>query len=453
MIYPIIEELRSNNSRIFKEQLLQREENNELLERVIEMTLNPRKNYYIKKLITRNKEIVSPIDLNTALNTLDEKIVSREVTGHAAHELVNELLDGLTSDDGEVLRLIIGRDLKCGVSTSTANKTWPNLVPEQPYQRCALLKDMKKDKIKWSEGLLSQEKLDGMFANFDIKAIGGSDVMSRNGSMFPPEFFSHITSSLNNSGGSGFQFHGELLVEDMENETVLAREIGNGMLNSILQQGSLNTAKYRIIFVVWDMVPLIDVYQMKKTTKPYSERLAGLTDLLKRANSDDIKLVETRVVYSMKEALAHYVEKISTGGEGTILKIPTTLWKDGNSTEMFKFKIDAECDLEIVGFNAGNGKNAKTFGSVECRSLCGLLEVNVSGFSDKEREDMNADRGYFMNKIMAVTFNDIMHSEGKKSSLFLPRKKEIRLDKTEADTLEKIQEIFDSILNNFTTEE
>lgn len=156
-----------------------------------------------------------------------------------------------------------------------------------------------------------------------------------------------------------------------------------------------------------------------------------------------IKLVESRLVYSLEEAMKHYKENLTKGLEGTILKKPKSIWRDGTSKDCYKLKIKAEVELLVIGYNEGTGRNVDTFGSLKCKSSCGELEVDVNGRGDDMRS-LGAD--YYIGKVITVSSNGIQRIDGKKASLFLPIFEEVRLDKDTANTLEEIQEIFDNLV-------
>jgi len=447
MIYEIIEELRSDNSRLFKESVLEKYKDNEIFKQVLYYTLSPRKQYHIKKIPKYSTDAIAfpPNGSLAAIFTLLKYLHGRVVTGNEAIKLLHETLTMLPEHDAKVLELIIGRDLKCGVNTSSVNKVFPGLIEETPYMRCSLLKDLKKDKIDWSKGLYSQEKLDGMFANIII--ADKNEVLSRSGSPFPLEYFIDIVEDLQwkMTQDENLVFHGELVV--YQGTTLLKREIGNGILNSLLKTGEFDKSQYSIHFVVWDVLDEQDFKVDKCSKTPYKVRFADLQNRLD-GNFKNISLCPTTIVFSFEEAKAHYKKLALEGKEGTILKDPQSIWKDHTSKQMWKFKVEAEAELRVKGFTEGNGKNKNLFGSIEMQSEDGLLEVNISGFTDKEREEIHRNREDYIDCITTVVYNSIMKSEGKKASMFLPRFKEWRLDKTQANTLKEIEDIFESVLND-----
>ena len=199
--------------------------------------------------------------------------------------------------------------------------------------------------------------------------------------------------------------------------------------------------------MVWDIVPVQFAVASGRFTTPYADRVAAVKTYLSNKPASSVSLIETKIVHSMDEAYAHYFELVAKGFEGTIIKNPAGDWFDGTSKDQVKLKVECDVDLEITGFNAGNGKNAATFGSIECKTADGLLVVNVSGFTDDARNNIHARRKELMNTIMTVKFNNIMPASGSGVySLFLPRFAEFREDKSTADSLPRVIEQFDAII-------
>lgn len=443
MINQILETLASESSTNKKLDILTSYKDNELLKKACFNALNPLINYYIVK-IPEYSNVSNDYTLYEALEMLDV-LSNRIVTGNDAIDYLKSILEGLSTEDAKVLEKVIKRDLRCGVSIQTVNKVWKNLIPTFPYMRISLPSQIKMDKINWKNGLYSQLKEDSLFANINYDIDGNIKIFSRNGSEFPVGSFENICDNIKAGFIKGFQYHGELLVE--KSGTLLPREIGNGILNSVLQGGQFEDNVYPV-YHCWDTIPLDIVAPKCKYNVPYSERYKSLKEQCETIKNAYVQLVETRIVYSMEEALEHYKEVLAKGLEGTILKFPEAIWKDGTSKEMIKLKLEVDVDLNMVGFIEGNGKNADTFGSIICESSDGLLSVNVSGFTDDMRKMIWDNRDDMMGKIITVKSNNIMKpSENNENhSLFLPRFVEIRNDKDYADGLESIFEQFESAM-------
>jgi ATP dependent DNA ligase domain len=238
---------------------------------------------------------------------------------------------------------------------------------------------------------------------------------------------------------------GEFVV--YHNDQVLDRKTGNGILNS-LQQGSDIPDKHKVVYHVWDWRP-----EDKDCDIPYTKRLETAR---KYDNGDTIKVVKGVKVNNYQEALSVAGELIANGYEGGILKNMNMPWSSGTSKQQVKLKVECDIDLLAVEFVKGdaNGKHANTFGSIKCRSSDGKIEVDVTGMPDSQRKHLFNNPQEVIGKVVTVTFNDIIESKTDRetASLFLPRfgnKKangwfEIRNDKLEADSSERIIEIFEA---------
>ena len=443
MIREMIMALRNEGSKNGKIAILKKADL--IFQDVLYYTYNPEFNYYIKAARKpANYGSQTLYELWPQACSLLNDLHNRNITGNMAHEAVSNLMSWMRQEEAEIFETILKRDIRCGINVATINAAIEGLIPEYPYMRCSLPDKSNIGKFNWRAGVISQEKADGMFVNIIRREGGAILIQSRNGSIFPMIEFGTLVTGLQQLKGfkDGTVLHGELVVIDIGGH-VLPREEGNGMLNSVLKGSEFPYGFYPKVYL-WDMVPLED-YKNGLCEKPYNARLYTLQTMVKDVLADNISMVETRVVHSMDEARAHYTEMTECGKEGTILKDPRAIWKDGTSKDCVKFKIEVEVDLLVTGVNAGNGKNADTFGSLVCQSSDGLVEVAVSGFTDADRERIAGELDQWIGKrIITVRANNLMPvpQSGGKRSLFLPRFVEERLDKTEPDSLDKIEEIF-----------
>lgn len=369
------------------------------------------------------------------LDELLPNLADRKLSGKAAQMAIERVLLTLTAEDADVLRNVIRKDLRCGINTGTINVAIKGLIFEPPYMRCSLKDKSNMKKWDWSEGIFSQTKADGMFINA-IVGVDGVQWMTRNGQTFPEGSLGKV---LNAEAlrvlKPNHVYMGELLV--IENSAVLSREVGNGALNSVLKGGSFEPDQQPIL-KVWDVVS-VDEWRAGSSNYVYNLRLG---DCKLIPESQVISVIDTRVVYDMQDAMAHYRELVANGEEGTILKHPDLLWKDGTSKDAVKLKVEADVDLLVVGFEQGKGKFAEMVGSLTCETADGGIRVNVSGFTDGMRKHIteNVDQ-WIGNKVITVRANDIMEADHV-SSLFLPRFVEVREDKDTPDTTAKVFEIF-----------
>lgn len=360
-----------------------------------------------------------------------DDLANRKITGNAALEAISEELTGMDEFSQMLFERILKKDLRAGITAKSINKAWPGTIDTFDYMRCSTLKERPLSTIEWEEGVYSQEKLDGMFLNLNVKPSGVS-AHTRVGTPFPVQYFKVGLVPASRSR-LNVQLHGEVLV--YKDEKLLERRTGNGLLNSLLQ-GNTIPYDYNLVFKAWDMIELgseIGGFG----PRPYKERFEMLTMLLNNFPGN-VKVIDTRVVFKRVDAEQHFEEVITRGGEGTVLKIASGFWKNGTSRDQIKLKSERECELKVVKLLEGKGKYEHSLGSILAASCDGQLEVKVSGFTDK-------DRDYIWNngvpsQIMTVRFNEVITNkqDPQKLSLFLPRFVEFRSDKVRADTAEYI---------------
>lgn len=415
----ILHRLEATSSRLEKEAILKENVSNIVLKEAFRLALDPQINFYIKK-IPEPDASKGVIRLEHALQDLKSKLCSRLLRGHDARDHVAFLLGCLTEDDREVLRRVLGRNLKCGVSEATVEKTWPDLKLSYP---CMLVSSLtEKTKIKFP--CVVQTKMDGM--RFNAHVSNGSVVFrSRAGKELA---FGDLPIEADFQNLPEGVYDGELLVANCDRKT------GNGILTKF-QKGTGTLAAGRDIHAnVWDAIPLADFAKGKCSTG-YIERFRILSGALKAVRVNTIILVRTWLdVSSLEEAQAIYQEQLTNGEEGVILKDPMGPWEDKRVKHQVKMKAELEADLLITGFLPGSGKYEGKIGSLLVESADGKVKSAVgTGLDDEER---SWDPAIFIGKIAAIKYNALIADKktGQKS-IFLPVFVEVREDKSVADSL------------------
>lgn len=443
----ILDALANEPSKNAKEDILNEVKNgadNELFKAVVIAAFHPTTEYYIKNFDMPDS-YEGTATLESALDALSE-LSERKVTGNAAREYLHNLLQSLTEDDAEVLKRVVKRDLRCGVQVSTVNKVWEDLIYQHPYMRCSGFSDKTLKGI--SLPCITQLKADGLYCDVVVRSDSVT-YMSRSGKVIEiNEPNRDDLLKLQTVKHGEFVIQGEVVVVD-DAGNIMERSASNGYINSDDKDTS------RIHIMAWDMIPLEDWLipkrEGKKTVKkcetPYDQRLSKLITVLDVITGHGIELIDHRVCNTVEEIVDHFREVREREEEGIILKDSKCIWKDGTSKQMIKLKVIIEVELRITGWYYGS-KGTKTehlVGGVECESECGEIQANFGSLSDKNRtewlttlDDMIANRQVVTVKCNGVTTVDT--PEGKRYSLFLPRFKEMRMDKSKADTREKIQE-------------
>ena len=439
MILEILQELEANNSRNFKIELLTKHKDNELLKEVCRLANDPFTQFYQRKIPEYRKMYGNVlIDLKSAVDNLSI-LSSRTLTGNAAIAQLQMILSSVTAEDALVIKRIIQKDLKCGVSTSTINKVWPNLISEFPCMLCSGFEQKLVDKIKFPA--IVQKKEDGMRFNAIVKN-GTVEFRSRSGKEISllgslEEEFIELADHKDTV------FDGELLVYDTvetdSNGKICDRQTGNGILNKAVKGTISKEEADRVFATLWDQIPYQD-FIAGKCDQPYSYRFRQLKNLIYKLSKFKLRkldLVETFEVDSLEQTQRIFQNYLDENQEGIILKDPNSLWENKRSKGQIKFKAELDCDLKVVSVIGGTGKYADMIGSLCCESADGLLKVYVgSGFTDEQR---NAPPSDYYGKIISVKYNARIKNTNGEESLFLPVFLEVREDKEIADSSIKIK--------------
>ena len=404
--------LNSTNDKVF---LLEQCLSEESIATIFNLAYNPRTTFGIKSIDTMS--LIGLERFGTYSIDLLLDLSKRKYTGNAAKLIVEEHIGHLDVEGQELFLQILNKDLRCGVSIGLLNTAVPGFIRLPPYMRCSLPRHVDLELPEWKGELASQEKLDGQFIN-----IKHNNLETRLGQNIPLTHFTEILTAAESTGIKHLQ--GEALV--YEHGVRLPRKVSNGIMNSIMQGGDLRPSQ-QIRVYVWDFVD----YGLT-----YYERLKKLYSYLKY--SKVLRVVHTRIIRSMDEANQHFKLIRQGGKEGTVVKQLDALYIDGTSKQQIKMKAREECELYICGFNRGKGKYRDTLGSLRCCTSDDLLTVNVSGFTDAERDMIWGDRPKYQGAIVTVWFNETIKDKTNKTTLFLPIFKTLRTDRDKADTLQYI---------------
>lgn len=436
-IFNIIQELNAENGSNYKMDVLRRHQKSDMLKRVLKMAYD--KVDYTFGISMKNIVMPSPhddpMDLMHHLNVLEFDLATRKTTGHDAIAALTKVFANASADDQVVIKGIINRDLRINMGRSNINKVFKGLIVKPVYMRCGLFNDKTKGKIN-PLGAFVQLKADGTYREFTVED-GEVICNSRSGESYDYPLL--------NSGLTTYpdgHYIGELTVVDKDGN-VLDRATGNGMINSD------DIPHDRIVLDLWDYVTLEEYTNAAnkiKGTTPYSARYTRLVSIVENnvgSPTSNIRIIETHVVNSIAEALQHCATWMEAGLEGAILKDKDAIFRDGTSPQQLKLKLVIDCDVRITGFKAGRigTKREGKIGSIEYATDDGIVKGSASGFTDAELDDMDGRRDELLGQVMTLTCSDI--TKGRSNDYYAlshPRFVEVRTDKTETDTFERIME-------------
>lgn len=430
-IFKLLDDASGSNEKL---QILTDNADNDDLKTVFKYANDPFIRFYVKSERIVPGEIdlesfyeASEYTFSEALQMLD-KVIAREVTGNAAIAYISDIITGLSADEADILKRVIDKKLRCGIKARQANKVWTGLVQEMPLLKCF---DSTKDfeaVANMPMPAYAQMKVDAARC-VAVKYNDRIELLSSGGNLF--QHLTKLTDELDTIMEVGDQIDGELWFGD------LPRKKSNGIANKSVKGTIKPHEASDVKFIVWDKLENFDMFHTNKVDTPYITRFNDIHCLITE-NLEHIELVEYEMVYSFDEANAFLDRMYARGLEGMILKNLQGPWEFKRSKHAIKYKKVQEAEFEIVRVNPGErgGRNEHRMGDVEVQSADGLITCSVGGgYSDKDRdwfwenrEDLERER-----RIMTVRY-----SERIDNSLFLPRYVELRFDKDEADTVDRI---------------
>ena len=491
MILSILKQAASISSTTKKRDFLKSHAHNETLKNVFRLAYDKSIVFGIKKIPER-QVFRGIVNFEAALGELEHRFATRDLTGHAALNRLQEIMGSMTEDNAEVIRRIVLRDLECGASGGSANKVWKGLIKEQPCMKASAYGEKTIAKIKFPA--IAQLKADGTRCMI-IKHNGIVSAWSRNGKEFTG--ITPILKLIEDTETDNFVLDGELVYEfpvdkpavsasttnsdlsflfaDAPNEeeevelskatdyVIANRQTGNGIVSKAMKGTITPEEAENVVFQVWDWIS-VDDYWTGVFNTPYHTRLRLTELLIEDINSPKIVVVETEQVHSLAEARELYKKYVEMGLEGIILKNINGIWKDTRSADQVKFKEVIDIDMVYVSHYA-HIKDPNKIGGVTVRSKCGLIENNAgSGFTDTthdkkgvyielgDRDDLDreklmalAEAGKLKDVVFEMQCNGVLESKNRKADeapykLFLGVIKKIRFDKgpNDANTMEEV---------------
>ena len=281
------------------------------------------------------------------------------------------------------------------------------------YCRCSIFT---KDKITFP--CYVQLKCDGSYREMKVKD-GKVSFVSRQGKEYE---YPHLEKDVLNTELPDGYYLGEFTIGDAFH--AVNRFEGNGILNR------KDCPEDDIHFTVWDYLSLKNY---ENCIEPYKFRIVKL-QALQFWFPDWMSVVDSHIAQNMNDIIRYNSYYMNQGLEGSVIKLIDYVFKNGTSHQQFKLKLKVDADVRITGTTKGEGKYSNTIGAITFSTDDSLVTGKVSGMTDALRRDIGNNPSKYIGKIMSVEFNDLTPE----NNLSHPRFKEIREDKSETDTLERI---------------
>lgn len=423
-MYSIIQELESNNSRLFKEDVIKREAeaSNDLFFEGCRLALDPLVSFGVKQVPQAEKD--GPGCSWEQFKELATKLSNRSATGHTARDLIEFHMNISTKSEwNDWYRRILIKDLRCGVSEKTINSVVKKVNKDYtiPVFKCMLAHDSANHEKKLVGEKLLDYKLDGVrvLAIYDIESDSVT-MYSRNGKQFIN--FGHIEKEIVDTLASKFE---ESMVLDGE----MVSSSFQALMKQVHRKDNVEATDAK--FALFDVLTLKEFMQGESELGCW-DRHQQLQDLLADAKADSNIFVVDKVECNFdteqgqktfKEYNAMAIEK---GFEGIMIKDRNAPYECKRSHYMLKAKPFIEVSLEVVATEEGTGRNEGKLGALICEGTDDgkFIKVNVgSGLTDGNRDEFWAGKDKLIGQIVEVRADAITKNQDAENewSLRFPR--------------------------------
>jgi len=266
----------------------------------------------------------------TSVWELLDDLASRELSGQASLEAVSDMIVSMYPDDAEVFKMILNKDLRCGINIKTINKVWPGLIPlvwdGSKKPDIMLLRNFVGKKAKWP--MMIAVKKDGVRG----RCVG--NMLSRQGHKLIGH--DHIEDELSKCP---HDFDGELCVPGC------GFDEASGLIRN-------NEPTPNSVYHVFD-VPSVPGTKEER----YLWLLNNLVD------TDCVKLIKQQFYYKTG-AMKFYDDSVKAGEEGIVIYDPDSLYEDKRSFDWMRLVPLKTADCVVIGFYEGKGKHAGSLGGI-----------------------------------------------------------------------------------------
>ena len=420
MINPwdIVAELESDNSRLFKEEVIARESlaGNDELFKGFRAAYDAMVTFGVKK-VEEKKGDGKGITADGFWKVADQ-LQKRELTGNAAQTAINFLRMNAKEDEWNYwYRRILIKDMRCGTSDSTINK---HADPRYhvPVFECQLAHDGAKHESKVSGRKLIEIKLDGVRVITIVYPSGQVDQYSRNGKELVnfPEIKRQIAK------------HAVFFTQPM----VLDGEVMSANFQDLMKQVHRKSDAQTddAVLNLFDILTLED-FQQGKSERTQIERSAWLkswhlpiAEHMPNVNVLGQKFVDLDTPEGRDEFTKINADAIAGGYEGIMIKDPEAPYECKRSVAWLKQKPFIEVTLTAKAVEEGTGRNVGRMGAVlfEGEDDGKFISVSVgSGWSDKDRDDIWNEKEAVIGELGEVRADAVTQNQDGSYSLRFPR--------------------------------
>jgi DNA ligase-1 len=362
-----------------------------------------------QSLFSTQEDLFKPNDLFELLDYLQENNTGRDTDIRICQNFLAEYSDNLELYD--FIASIITKSLKLSVDYKVVNSVYgKNFIYVHEVQKAMSIKDTKLQPGEW---ICISQKLNGNRGTYE-----NGKVISRQGKEFTG--IDHIIKELNllrSLYPVNMVFDGEIMrknidnLPDKENFT-----IGTGILNSDEEDKSC------LEFIILDVLPQSEFHN-GESSRTYKQRLLDMYQIQQALQSNssfnNIRLVNFLYEGTDHSKIDYWTQKMTEQGfEGCMVARDVPYFCKRHNG-LLKSKIFNNMDLEIIGYEVGEGKYAGMLGAFIVQYKDNTVKVG-SGLTDEQRQEFWDIKEDLIGRVIEVKYKEITSDKttGKESLQF-----------------------------------
>ena len=416
----IIIELESDNSRLFKEDVIRKEmlSGNEVFFSGIGFACNKLITFGVKQIPEKNDDSNDTSVSWDQFVVLLNKLINREVTGNDAKNAIIQTMELCSKKDWNFwFRRILLKDLKCGVSEKTVNNVVLKQNPKYsiPVFSCQLAQDSNNHHSKLFGEKIVEVKLDGVRVISVVYPNGTVNQFSRNGKELLN--FDNIKKQLSK------------FAHKFEYPVVLDGEVMSSSFQDLMKQVYRKTdvCTNDAVLYLFDIVPLSD-FENGYSKIPQKDRSDILAKWYSVSEIDNVNVVNQELIDLNTSEGSEKLKQINKaaidgGYEGIMIKDPNAPYECKRTSSWLKLKPILTFDLTITDLQEGRDKYSGMVGALVCSGEEDGKTINVdvgSGLTDEQRISFWENKRHLIGRIVEIKCDTITQNQNGTYSLRFP---------------------------------
>jgi DNA ligase-1 len=419
------DEIRASASRKFKQEVLTKYKDDEVIQKYLKINYDPYTVYGIStKKLTKKVRVPDFFHARTVFELFDyltEHNTGTDLDVAACQEMLY-VASELDVQLEYILMDLICKDLSTGVDSKTINSVMPGLIPTFNVQLAEKYFD-KPERVEGREFALTT-KIDGGRI-IALKENGQVSFYTRAGQRY--EGLVDLEQDMSAKMPDNLCLDGEITL--LNDKGIPSKEAYKQAMKITRKDGEKHGVKMKVFDAM-----TAEEFRNQYCKYDYVTRRADLELLFSARPFDYFELLPILYKGSDTSMITKFLdEAIANDQEGVMINICDAPYEFKRTTNLLKVKKMQTMDLEIIGFEEGSGKYKDTLGAILVRYKNGNIVKVGSGFTDWLRSEIWNNQNKYLGVVSEIQYFEETTNDDGVESLRFPIFKDFRPDKLTPD--------------------